>query len=311
MKIKNILKTCALTLTAFLGVCSLASCKIDSEKNENEKNEQTEQVAEGVHGSKVEVEILLKVGDNKSTSYTCNITRDKNKTKLSSYLTNIITNEIRDFYGITLKEDKLYQMISKEYNKIEAEFDNMVLVEKIGVWADCEYNNSMFAKEAVKAFENEITYFEDSDNELYSLDENIVTGKIIDDLFKQYAVTEGKNLGSFTEVNACWDKTNNTIKGNISTTEEYTTSTTITYENLISKIYEVIEYDKVFTDANIRDNFKVLKAGERGMLSQFVMEITIDNKTYTYEFKNMLHTKLEVEITDNTTNTSVTYKLQF
>lgn len=317
MKIKNILKTCALTLTAFLGVCSLASCKIDNETNENGKNEQTEQVAEGVHGSKVELEIVLKVGDNESTSYTCEVTRDKNKTNISNYLTTAMTNEIRDFYGIKLKEDKLYQLVGGKFDKIEAKFDNMVLIEKIGVWSDCEYNELTFAKETIKAFETDIVCLENSEEELCYFNEDKATGKMINDLFKQYVVNEGKNLGDFTDFNASWDKNTNKITGNISASEVYTTSTTITYDNLSKMLYDLIEYDTVFAAENVggygdvKCNFKVVNAGERGLLSRFIIETTIGNKTYNYNFLNNLHTKLEITITDNATNTENTYIVWF
>lgn len=285
-------------------------------KVDNQDDDISNVTINDIHKSKVQMNISLKIDEN-VTTYTCEIIRDKNKTDISSYLTTAMTNEIRDFYGIKFKDEKIYEVIDGKYEKVEAKFDNTILVEEVDVWAECEYNVLPFVKETMKMLDEGIIILESSEAGLIYFEEDKAMGKIINDLFKQYAVNEGKNLGEFTEFNASWDKTTNKITGNISANETYTTLTIISYDDLSKMLYDLIEYDKSFDVENvggysdIKCNFSVVSVGKRGLLSKFAIETTINNKTYNFEFLDNLHTKLDITITDSISNEEMKYRVNY
>lgn len=317
MKINKIMKPLAVGLTALVGVCSLASCKFDTD-NAKPNNPPTEDLApiEGVDGNQVNLSITIYVGDTKYY-FDSKIIRSSAYTEVSHYLDQTIKNEIRDFLGITLTSDKLYTKESKDSETPqEAKFNNKMLYREISVWTTGEYDSKIYASrledflykefykiEKVNTADETIKIYEPNEENL-----NVISGKIVDDLFKSTLESENIELGEFTDVQAILNE-NGTITGHIDSENTYTTRKKFTLYEIQEMALNEIKCDVIFGEGkHLNGTYTFEFEGKpNSVKNKFKVKTVVDGKTYCYEFKTNTQTILEITITDNTTNEKEVY----
>lgn len=313
MKFKKILKTIMASFMILGGACALTSCGVKkSNKNENTNDGPTY----GIDNFNVKFNLGLKVGDlicpysfyiKRSSAYTNPVD--------DYYLTPMVRQEIREKMGVEIVGTNLYH---ESNNNIL--FDNKEIVQEMNGYVDCEFLPNYFAYEVKRFFESGIRYIyeikNNEENELYhySTTDKTASGIMVDKLFKDtYNLEQNLNLENFNDVKAIMNS-NGTLTGNISESENYTTTTTFNNKYFDNSLYSILNNETVFRSGNTTitfvNEFNLVEVKNKGLNGRFKLKSKeIDGKIYTYELLNDVHTNLKITIENVSDNSVEMYRI--